>query len=436
MSKSTKNTQTMTADPTTLARERQMWNTAQGLASQPYQAYGGEQVAGFTGDQNAGFDAVRGAAGMGSGAVNAGFGVAQGAANYQPGMVNAQGLDPAAQVGGDALAAYLAASGGGGAAGARDVASIDAAAKMGQYVNPYENQVVQSALGDQEIQRQRAIMQGQAQATMGGAFGGSRHGVMDSLTNEAAIRAAGATSGALRSQGFQTALGAGAADANRALQADMSNQGADVATSQANLNAGLSRFGTMANVGMFNAGQVNNQNQFGANLDLTAQQANQGAGLTANAQHLGAASTMGQLGQTQQNMGLAGADALLKSGGMQQGLEQAQLDTAYNNWVQQQQDPYNKLGFLQGFRGTPGQTQTNVQQGSALGGILGAVGTIAGGPIGAKIGGLFSKTPSEQVKGLMSNPMVAPGMAGYASSSIFNPGLNPGYQVPLRGASY
>lgn len=413
MSKSTKNTQSMTADPTTLARERQMWNTANGLAAQPFQAYGGDQVAGFTGDQNAGFDAVRGAVGAGTGAVNAGFGVAQGAAGYQPQQVTAQGVGPAAGVGGDALAAYLAASGGGGAASARDVSSVDAAAKMGQYMNPFEQQVVQSALGDQEMQRQRAIMQGQAQATMGGAFGGSRHGVMDSLTNEAAIRAAGATSGALRSAGFNTALGAGAADANRALQADMSNQGADVATSQANLNAGLSRFGTMANVGMFNAGQANAQNQFGAGLDLTAQQANQGAGLTANAQHLAAAGTMGQLGQTQQNMGLAGADALLKSGGMQQGLEQARLDTDYNNWLMKQQDPYNKLGWLQGFKGTPGQTQTNVQQGSALGGLLGAVGTIAGGPLGGKIAGLFGGGgQGAAVTQNLLNPMLTPTMAG------------------------
>lgn len=398
MSKSSKNTTTTTADPTTLARERQMWNTAQGLAAQPFQAYDGQQVAGFTGDQQAGFGAVRDAAGMGSGAVNAGLGLAGQAGAVNPSMVSAPTLDPAAQANGAGLdAMYAAYARTGPQAGARDASSMDAAAKMGQYQNPYEDQVVQSALADQEIQRQRAIMQGQAQATAGGAFGGSRHGVMDSLTNEAAVRAAGATSGNLRSQGFQFAGQMGAADANRDLQAQQGNQQADVATSSTNAGLGANlfgqRMGAAANVGMFNAGQINSQNQFGAGLDLTAQQANQGAGLTANSQRLAAAGTMGQLGSTQQQMGLAGADALLKSGGMQQGLEQANLDVDYNNWLQKQQDPYAKLGFLQGFKGTPGRTQTDTQQGSALGGLLGAVGTIAGGPLGGVIGkaagGLF-----------------------------------------------
>jgi hypothetical protein len=425
VSKNSKSTSAVTADPTTLARERQMWNTAQGLAAQPYQAYGGEQVAGFTGDQQAGFDAVRNAAGMGAGAVNAGLGLAGTAGAYNPSMVSAPTLDPAAQANGAGLdAMYAAYARTGPQAGARDAASLDAAAKMGQYQNPYEDQVVQSALADQEIQRQRAIMQGQAQATAGGAFGGSRHGVMDSLTNEAAIRAAGATAGNLRSQGFQFAGQMGAADANRDLQAQQGNQQADVATSSTNAGLGANlfgqRMGAAANVGMFNAGQINSQNQFGAGLDLTAQQANQGAGLTANSQRLAAAGTMGQLGSTQQQMGLAGADALLKSGGMQQGLEQANLDTDYNNWLMRQQDPYAKLQYLQGFKGTPGRTQTDTKQGSALGGLLGAVGTIAGGPLGGVIGkaagGLFGgggyNGLSDAAKTMVNNPMLTPTVRG------------------------
>ena len=244
MSKNSKSTSAVTADPTTLSRERQMWNTAQGLAAQPFQAYGGEQVAGFTGDQQAGFDAVRGAAGAGTGAVNAGLGLAGQAGAFNPSMVTAPTLDPAAQANGAGLdAMYAAYARTGPQAGARDAASLDAAAKMGQYQNPYEDQVVQSALADQEIQRQRAIMQGQAQATAGGAYGGSRHGVMDSLTNEAAIRAAGATAGNLRSQGFQFAGQMGAADANRDLQAQQGNQQADVATSSTNAGLSANLFG-------------------------------------------------------------------------------------------------------------------------------------------------------------------------------------------------
>lgn len=392
--KKTTTTNVATADPTTLAREQQMWDAASGLANQPYQAFSGQRVAGFTPDQQAGFDATRGAAGAGAGAIGSGIGLAGQAGAYNPMMVQPGQAGPAAQADLGGINALYAQyrSGGGPSASARDVSAMDGAAKMGQYLDPYTGQVVDAALSDLDIQRQRAIMQGQAQATAGGAFGGSRHGVMDSLTNAEAMRAAGSLSGQLRSQGFQTALGAGMADANRDLQAQMSNQGADVATSTANAQNALSMLGQQAglnaNVGMFNAGALNNMSQFNTNLDANAQIANQGAGLTANAQRLGAAGTLGSLGQAQQQNALTGANALTAIGGMQQGLNQANLDVNFANWLDKQNDPYRKLAFQQGFRGTPGQTntQTNVEQGSTLGGIAGAVGTIAGGPLGGVIG--------------------------------------------------
>jgi len=76
---------------------------------------------------------------------------------------------------------------------------------MGQYFNPYENQVVQNSLQDIESARQMQINQGGAQATAAGAFGGSRHGVAESLTNQAALQQAGNTAANLRQQGFNQA---------------------------------------------------------------------------------------------------------------------------------------------------------------------------------------------------------------------------------------
>ena len=76
---------------------------------------------------------------------------------------------------------------------------------MGMYQNPYENQVVQGALGDIEQQRRAQQVQNQASAAQSGAFGGSRHGVVESLTNAAAQQNAGNTGANLRSQGFNTA---------------------------------------------------------------------------------------------------------------------------------------------------------------------------------------------------------------------------------------
>jgi len=70
-----------------------------------------------------------------------------------------------------------------------------------KYMNPYENQVVQGALGDIERARQMQISQEGAQATAAKAFGGSRQGVTRSLVDEAALRNAGNLAAQLRQTG-------------------------------------------------------------------------------------------------------------------------------------------------------------------------------------------------------------------------------------------
>lgn len=79
------------------------------------------------------------------------------------------------------------------------------AAGMGAYTNPYETDVVQTALGDIERSRQLATQQGAAQAARARAFGGSRQGVAEAETNRAALEQAARTAAQLRQQGFVTA---------------------------------------------------------------------------------------------------------------------------------------------------------------------------------------------------------------------------------------
>lgn len=76
------------------------------------------------------------------------------------------------------------------------------AAEFTQFQNPYEQQVVQQALGDIEEQRRLAQMQESQRATAARAFGGSRQGVAQALTNQEALKQAARTSAALRQQGF------------------------------------------------------------------------------------------------------------------------------------------------------------------------------------------------------------------------------------------
>ena len=124
---------------------------------------------------------------------------------------------------------------------------------MDAYRNPYENQVMNAFQGD--LARQTAMQQSanQARAAGAGAFGGSRHGVVEAQTNEAAQRNLGQFSSQLRSQGFNQA-------------AQLSNQ--DI---QNRMNAGT---GLFAGAGLSSgiAGQ-----QFGMGQEIANQQAQQGA---------------------------------------------------------------------------------------------------------------------------------------------------------------
>ena len=62
------------------------------------------------------------------------------------------------------------------------------APNIGQFMNPYTKQVTQNTLADLERQRQMQMNTLGAQASGARAFGGSRHGVAEALTNEAFAR--------------------------------------------------------------------------------------------------------------------------------------------------------------------------------------------------------------------------------------------------------
>lgn len=79
------------------------------------------------------------------------------------------------------------------------------AANIRQFQDPYETDVVNAALGDVERSRQMQSLSNASQATAAKAFGGSRHGVQEALTNEAAFRNAGQLASNMRSQGYMNA---------------------------------------------------------------------------------------------------------------------------------------------------------------------------------------------------------------------------------------
>jgi len=110
-----------------------------------------------------------------------------------------------------------------------------------QYMNPYENQVVQSALGDVERnyqQQQRALS---SQAIGAGAFGGGREGVQRGILGGEYLRQVGDVSGRLRQTGFESGAARFAADRATQLGAAQSQLGALSGAAQ-----GIGQFGAAA----------------------------------------------------------------------------------------------------------------------------------------------------------------------------------------------
>jgi hypothetical protein len=76
-----------------------------------------------------------------------------------------------------------------------------------EFMNPYEAQVIQGTLGDIEQSRMMAANQVANQASAAKAFGGSRYGVQQSLTDAAALQQAAKTSAQMRQAGYGQAAG-------------------------------------------------------------------------------------------------------------------------------------------------------------------------------------------------------------------------------------
>lgn len=94
---------------------------------------------------------------------------------------------------------------------------------IGQFMNPYTSMVTGNALQDLERQRQMAVNDTGAAATRAGAFGGSRHGVAEALTNQGFAQQGANMFGNLQQQGFNTALSA--AQNQQGIQSGLAGQG-------------------------------------------------------------------------------------------------------------------------------------------------------------------------------------------------------------------
>ena len=208
---------------------------------------------------------------------------------------------------------------------------------IGSYMNPYTSMVRENALGDLESARRAAIQQTGERANAARAFGGSRQGVAEALTNQGFAKQAATLGTTLNEQAFNQAMAMQQADIARRSAADIANQ-----------QAGL-----------------------------------QGAQL-----RLGGASQLGNLAAQQQALRLGGAQAVMGAGGARQALEQQQMDAIRNIGLQRLGVVQTSLGAQPANLGMV--TQTPYSQNPVSGALGGALaGSKIAGPYGAIAGGIL-----------------------------------------------
>jgi hypothetical protein len=216
------------------------------------------------------------------------------------------------------------------------------AGTIGSYMNPFTEQVRTNALADLESARRAAIQQTGERATAARAFGGSRQGVAEGMTNQGFAKQAANLGATLNEQAFNQAVALQGQDIARRSAADIANQ-----------QAGL-----------------------------------QGAQL-----RLGGASQLGNLAAQQQALRLGGAQAVMAAGGQRQALDQQQMDAIRNIGLQRLGVVQSSLGAQPANLGMVATTPYTQNVGAGLlGGALagsqlaGAAGLTAG--TGAALGAL------------------------------------------------
>lgn len=237
-------------------------------------------------------------------------------------------------------------------------------ANLDAYMNPYTAQVTNRALGDLEQQRMRTNLANSDAATKAKAFGGSRHGVVEAMTNDAYTKQAADLATNAAQSNFLNAQNMAQTDLQRQFAAQQGNQNAYNAMAQ------------------FNAGNANDMAQFNANLAQEGSMFNaQNAGNLANIQ-LGAAGEMrnnaygaSQIGSMLQSLYANDNTNLLNAGNAIQDQQQSILDFGYQQWREQQAFPWELLnrraGITSGTSYAPNRSESQPIYRNRAAGFLG-----------------------------------------------------------------
>jgi len=367
------------------AQFKELFGAAKGVSQQPFLPYTGPMVAGFSPDQLRQFQATRGMfeSGMGYDPTQALQGMAQDqfrptiqpVTGFEAPTIEATQAPGAAQIGPVSAPQF------------RGLLSQD----IGAYQSPYQQQVIDLAMGD--IQRQADIARGGAQdrAIRAGAFGGSRSALLESESQRPYAEQMARTAAGLRQSGFEQAQAAAQADLARQQQLGMfgSEQQQQRALQQAQLGQQAGIFGAeLGQQRRMQQAQLQQQRQMGG-LDIAGRAALAQPSLEMQARQQRAGLLGGLQGQQIQQLGLLGG-----AGAQQQALQQRAIDAQRGEFQRALGYGPQQIGLLQAGMGTPlvTTTQTGSKKtglGDVLGGAAGLFGSLAlGGAFGE--GGLFT----------------------------------------------
>jgi len=329
---------------------------AEALTQTPYQTYGGERLAGSTPEQQAVRQQVAGMQapqqfGMGTQLTGqAGLAALQ-AGQYQPGVFAAP-LTQAQQLQQFQMRAAPGVAG-------RDVTtgSFTTPGTAEQFMSPY----MQQALDVQKAEAIRTAQQGQLGANLAAARQGTYGGARQELARTERERNLQQELNRIQAMGSQSAyeqaqrafeqeqgrgLQAQQLSGQFGMQAALANQQAAQQAALQNLQArlGVQQLGAQTGLesqrlnqqALMEAQRMAEQSrQYGAGLGLQGAQAATQAG-----------ATLGQLGIGQQQQALELAKAQEAFGGLGRAEQQARMDLAYQDFLQQQRYPYAQLGFM------------------------------------------------------------------------------------------
>lgn len=203
------------------------------------------------------------------------------------------------------------------------------------YMNPYTQQVIDAQAQDVLRNAQLGLNNLGAQAQAARAFGGSRHGIAEAELGRGVASTLGQQAAQLRSQAFQNAQQAALSDIGNRFAADQFNVNTALAGSQ-NRQAAAQQLANIGNIG-FGMGQQINQN-------------------------------------------------LMAQGALQQGVQQALIDAAKQQYAGYTGAPASSIDYLSRAIGVvPGVSTSTTDSSPGLFGMLSSIASLASGmpPVGA-----------------------------------------------------